>query len=310
MKKLYSIIMSLSILMMALSCDDSEFETTEDNLGRYVAFTESSVSFQESSVTTTADGLSAVAGNTQSITIIRSSSDLSGALTVNMNVSVVFTSDTEFADAGDDASSTVVFSEDLSSITIPNGEASKTITITALNDNFSAGDKLITLSMTSVSESSYSLGQQQTRNVIDVTVIDDDCPIDLAGEFVGSYTLSEEFTAGTNEGRSFGFNNVTDLTADPESLAGTGAFLTANEDETAAGDDFWLPNTPIEFITCAGTVSFNENPLLLGFNVNDEQATFNLLSSSYSLGSITLVGNLGNVAGINFGEYTIELEKK
>lgn len=308
MKLYYKVIVLFLSGLIFWSCEETEFTNMGDEVGDYVAFRSAAGSFPESSSTTTADGETTVSGNTFTVELFRSTSNLDTDLTVGLNSSVVYASSSDFANAGDSADETVVFSTDISSLVIPAGKASIKFNITALNDLASAGDKIINLSISSVSDASFNIGREGLATSSVITVVDDDCPIDLAGDFVGSYTLSEVFSAGGNAGFSFGFVNVTDLTADPSSLSGTGAFLTAGAG-TAGGDDFWLPQTPLEFVTCPQTLAFDSNPLILGFTVNGATATYNILSTSYSVGKLTFIGNLGNTGGSNFGEYTVILEK-
>lgn len=300
MKKLYSIIMSLTILMMALSCDDSEFETTEDNLGRYITFTNTSASFSENSATTTADGIASTAANTYTVEIIRSASDLSQALSVNINVSVVYATTTDFANAGEDASETVSFSQDISSLTIPAGEVSSTFYITSFNDDFSAGDKTITLTITNAAD--YTIGNQGFGGSTVITIVDDDCPIDLAS-FEGEYTME---IIGSPESPNDGFDlcasasrdcsGVVTLTADTSDPLGQTAILT----HPSFGGEY-----KIQFVTCPKETLVVQ-PMASIFGDADWNMQQGSLPGSYNDASkdISIVGVLGS-----FGNFTITLKK-
>ncbi|MEL7001539.1 MAG: hypothetical protein AAFN93_02260 [Bacteroidota bacterium] len=310
---LYKIAGLLLMIFIGFGCDE------DDIIGDNPLVSQRNVYFSNTNVATaneaavanqTADGEQVLTNNQIEIFLERSGQDASQPLTVNFGISAVFASTTDFQNEGDDASSTLVLDED-NAVTFAAGEYSTSFIISIIDDILSAGDREITVTLNGVSDASYSIGfpnPDEVRTTVNVTVQDDDCPIDIPGDWVGEYTLSEEFTAGVNEGLSFGAENTTVLTADPSSAAGIGAIL---NDMDGTPDTWWLADTPITFNTCPLTISLASNTILLNTTVNGEQANFSVLNTVYdeSNFTITLVGNLGNVTGSNFGEFTITLKK-
>jgi hypothetical protein len=308
--KRYSLIAATSLIM--LSCYDDELPISDLNDRNIVYLAVSNP--QEISETavqvSTADGLASSVPNSGFIEILRTG-NISQELTVSFEVTATYLSTTDFQNAGDDASSTIDVVQE-GSVTFPAGLSSAAVRVNVLDDVLSAGDKEMVITLTDAPGFELGIGDNdQFAASQTITIVDDDCPIDIAGNLAGAYTLTEEFTAGTNDGFSFGFLTIVNLQADPTSEAGTRALL--NQDATSpAGEDFFVDNTPLTFNTCPKTLSFASSPLALDFTVNGSTATFTLLSSSYDEagGVLTLVGNLGNAGGSNFGEYTIILTKQ
>ncbi|WP_425392595.1 hypothetical protein [Ekhidna sp.] len=242
-------------------------------------------------------------GSSTSIVVFRTTSDFSQSLTVDLEVSATYASTTPLFDAGDAAPGTYTLSK--TSVSFDANVSSDTIVITSVDDLASSGDKNVSITLTNPSVSSYSVGTASNAGFyasVTAVIQDDDCPIDLAGDWAGDYDISEEFTAGGNAGLSFGFTGPISLAADASDAAGITALL---------GTSFFLDDTPVTFNTCPQTLSFDENPLLLGFTVNGEQAAYDIFEATFTSGNqITIVGNMGNVAGSNFGEYTVVLTKQ
>jgi hypothetical protein len=292
---------------------------------KYVYFDENNanVMSETAEVSVTPDGQRVSTKNQLFLKINRSGNDASVALVVNISTTVVFEDTTDFANAGDDASATVDFNFD-DQVTIPTGSYSSEIGIFPDDDLLSSRNKIITLTITGVSDDSYELGlpnftadtlgeiqsEDEARLLSQTIVIeDDDCPIDISGEWVGTYALSEEFTAGINDGFSFEFATIVQLDFNPSNPAGTAAFL-GTASSSPAGDDFFVEETPLLFNTCPQTLTI-PNPLILDFTVSGATATYRVSSATYSPGSksMVFVGILGNTGGSNFGEYTITLTK-
>lgn len=301
------------IMLVGFSCDD------EDIIGDNPLVSQRTVYFSNLNGATAneaavanqaADGTMILSNNQIEIFVERSGADASQPLTVNFSTTAVFASTTDFQNEGDDASSTLVLDGD-NAVTFAAGEYTTSFIISIMDDILSAGDRNLTITLDGVSDASYSVGfpnPADVRTTLNITVQDDDCPIDIPGDWVGEYTLSEAFTDGVNDGFSFGFDNVTTLTADPTSAAGIGAIL---NNMTGTVDDFWAVDTPLTFNTCPLTVSLSASTIELGFNVNGALATFVPANTVYDEESftITLVGDLRNVGGSNFGEYTITIQK-
>lgn len=298
MKRIYLLIILAAFFA---GCEDtSEFAKVEDSLGAYVSFSENSAAFSENSATTSADGTSVVAGNSYAVEIFRSTSDLSSPLTVSISADVVFASTTDFANAGDDASSTVAFSTDVSSLTFEAGEAFKQFTITSFNDDFSSGDKSITLSITNAG--GLNVGSQGLGGSIALTVVDDDCPIDLAS-FEGEYTMTVFGTVGAPfdgfdlcASAARDCSGVVTLAADATDPLGQTAILT----HPSFGGEY-----KIQFITCPEEVEVVQ-PMTSFFGVGAWQMQQGGSLGAYSNDSkdITIIGILGTN-----GDFTITLKK-
>ncbi len=304
MKRFNKILLGLALLAFAVSCEETEFETTGENLGNFVSFSTGAASVNENSGSTTADGTSTVSGSNYVIRILRSTTDLSQPLTVNISSSITFATTSDFANAGDDASSTVLFSSSINTVEIPAGEAEANVTFSTINDDFSAGDKSVILTITGTSDASYALGAPQAAigNTLAITVVDDDCPIDIAS-FEGEYTMT---VVGTPGAPFDGFDlcasaardcsGVVTLAADPSDPLGQTAILT----HPSFGGEY-----KIQFITCPLETAVVQ-PMTSFFGVGAWQMQQGSIPGNYNEDSkdISIVGVLGTN-----GDFTINLKK-
>jgi len=188
-------------------------------------------------------------------------------------------------------------------VTIPAGEFYGYITVTPVDDII-AGDNIV-LDFSIEGNTDYNLGiaGDGVYNVHSiVTIVEDDCPIDLAADWVGNYSVVEGFTPGsTNEGitlaSNFGEVYQLTLSADTSDATGTSAIW-----NNTAGFNSYFPNgTEMSFLTCSEQVAFTGGSTVIAdFDVLVyATATFN--PSSFS---ITGTGDLGD-----FGEYSYTLTK-
>lgn len=297
-----NIFISLFVLAFLFACEETEFEKTEDNLGRYVAFSSSTISFAENSSSTTADGESIKGSNAQTVEVFRSTSDLSNSVTVSVSSSVIYTSTTDFAQEGEDASGTVTFSTDLNSVVIPAGKASTSFVVTAFDDDFSSGNKQITLTITNVSDGSMKIGAQGIGGTAIITVIDDDCPIDIAS-FEGTYSMSVEGSPGAPfEGFDLCASSSRDcsgpvtLTADPTDPLGQTAIIT----HPSIGGEY-----KIQFITCPKQTQVVQ-PMTSFFGVSSWQMQQGSEPGTYNEDTKDI--GIRGVLGVN-GDFTINLKK-
>ncbi len=249
MKILKNILMCC-VLVSFLACEDGT-EFTKTGLD-YVAFTVSSASVNEAVAVTTQDGISTTTNGYYTVNVIRSSSDVSADLTVNFTVAGTFVSTSDFADAGDDAASTFASSA-AGSVVIPAGKSQAAFTITAINDLFSSGNKEVVVTITGASASNYQLGYAQSGlgESLTLTIIDDDCPIDLS-TFAGTYSMASVGTEGAfNEGFDLCASAARDCSGDvtltPIATDPTGT--TATIDHASFGNPL-----QIKFITCSSEV--------------------------------------------------------
>ena len=229
-----NILLLITISVFAISCDDDPvlYES-----GDYVVFESASSGVSENNTAA-------------AVRVYRSSVDLSQALTINFTFSAVYASTTDFFDEGADASDTFSTFGDVASLTIPAGEAYGSITFYGVDDVLSSGDKTVTITIASVSLSSYNIGfpgPDSNQAVHSLTIIDDDCPIDLAS-FEGGYTMTvlgtedsccPDFDLCADPGRDC--SGAVTLTADASDPSGTSAILTHPSFGSPYG---------IKFVTC------------------------------------------------------------
>lgn len=292
-----------SVLFMGfLGCEEPTFEKTPS----YVAFESPSASISEASITDTQDGESTSTGNFYTGRVYRSSSDLSTELTVDMDIGGVYAKTTDFADEGDDASSTFTSSFN-ESIVIPAGKTDAIFVISTVNDLFSSGNKNVVLSITGTSDASYEVGYSSAgiSGDFSLTIIDDDCPIAI-DNWVDTYIVKREvFTGGTNEGVSFatifGRTYQLEFKRDPSDATGTKVII----DNSDGFDEFVSDGTVMSFLTCPGEVTFDA--LSIFVNTGNGFVTLVVETATYNEDAfeIEVNGELGP-----FGPYQFILAKK
>jgi hypothetical protein len=213
MKNYYHKIVTVLILagLSLTSCEDltSLYEGPD-----FVAFQQRSITIDEVRNVVFADGTSQQTPATAVIEIFRSTVDLSNPLTVNFSVQGIFVDDSDFYNAGDNAAGTFNISHD-GSIVIPAGQPKASITVTSINDEDATGNRRITLTITGTSDAKFNLGYPGGNDAqsMNVTVIDDDCPFDIA-EWLGTYNVSRTLYGTTAGAISVATFTVT-ATADP-----------------------------------------------------------------------------------------------
>lgn len=307
-----NLVFALVLLLTFSACKEEDFTTYEQ---RYVAFDAASASLVESSAVLSADGVATAGNNEVILTILRSTTDFSSPLTVGVTATATFNEDSDFFSAGDDASAKIVPTVDLSSITIPAGAVSTSFSVGLVEDLQPAGDVSVVFAITSVSDNSFDIGQQGgIRGSFSLTIVDDDCPIDIPGLWAGEYEVLSvcaapgAFNDGfcENTAKWAGLGNVT-LTADASDPLGQSAILSGG----LHADD-----VPISFQTCPMTVSFEG-----GYNLNivqgsqarilptDEPDVYGTGSFNEGSLSFNLVVSYTNQGGSNFDEFIIEYKK-
>ena len=189
------------------------------------------------------------------------------------------------------------------SIDIPAGEFSADIVITPIDNVTVDGDMDIVLELTTGSSLPVGIaGQGFESNVRTVTLIDDDCPVDL-NNLTGTFDVAEVFTSGVNEGLTlagaFGESYQIEIVPQPGDATGTKVVLT-----NSAGFNTYLPDgTVVSFQPCPGTIVVEPAPISLRGGWADlivEEAVFNESSQS-----ITVRGPAGG-----FGPYEFVLKKQ
>lgn len=184
---------------------------------------------------------------------------------------------------------------------IPAGQFSGDITITPVDNVIVDGNMDITISLESSSSVPIGVGAEGMELTSrTITLVDDDCPVDIDA-FVGTFSVSEVFTAGTNEGvtlaGAFGESYQIEMVAQPGDVTGTKLVIT-----NSAGFNQYIPDgTVMTLQACPGTVSFGGPSLNIAAfaDLTIEEATFN-----ETQGSVKVSGPLGN-----FGPYEFVLTR-
>ncbi len=187
-------------------------------------------------------------------------------------------------------------------VTIPAGEFTADIAIQPI-DNFDVdGDVQVTIALSPDSSRPIGVGGDGLVSASKVvTIIDNDCPIDIAS-FVGTYSVSENFTDGPNSpsGLSDFFTEAyqMEMALDPNDVSGTKVVLT----NSAGFNTYINDGTIMSFDTCNGRVSFDA-----GFPTVALFRTFVYTASSYNENTFVIqcTGPLST-----FGEYQFTLTKQ
>jgi hypothetical protein len=266
-------------------CDTLEFEEPDKTLDApdYVTFQDGSASVSE-----------AVGEDGLSVQINRSNADQS--------LTVVLSVESTFAGSEEDASDEFTVNPSNLEVTFAEDEYSTTFQIIPVNNDFSDGDKVVTVTIESVSSSDVVIGYpgpDQLNRSSDITIVDDDCPIDFAG-WEGTYEVEEVFTSGTNEGLvladAFGETYLLEISQDESDPTGF-TYIINNAD----GANQYVPDgTTVVFNSCGGTLEFPQPLNIAVFaDMTIQEATFN--EANFSM---TASGPLGN-----FGPYEFTFTK-
>lgn len=317
MKKIYNkytFIMALFLSLGIMACEDEQdgFPKLDQS---YVAFSSDAANISESQTVVAADGQPITAGSTYTVELIRSSTDLSSPLTITIVVNGVFVDSTDFSLPGDDASSTFNISEDVAAVTIPAGKVSAQFLIAAKNDLEPSGNKQIALSIQSVSDPSYQIGigagENKRNKQLNLTVVDDDCPIDLIS-FEGDYEVTNFVGApgASYDGLVLDYlglvGSTVTLAADPSDPLGTTAILSGG---LHAEKDLVL-----KFNTCENAVYIDSRYPLEpgGFEIQPTNEPGKYGTGAYNEDSkkISLVVGLTNPNNTDYDEFIIEYQKK
>lgn len=176
MKNIYSsyyLLFLIGVFLFTVSCqkdDGLEVGKITYKGQSFVAFDGASASVSESSL------------DPSSIKVLRGSTDASQPLEVSYTVSSLY------QDSNGNANGTFTI-ENSGTLTIPAGEFSGIIGVRPVDNGASDGNKLITITLSSVSNSAVNVGYpgpEGLSKTFSVTIEDDDCPLvleDLTGTF-------------------------------------------------------------------------------------------------------------------------------
>lgn len=149
------------------------------------------------------------------------------------------------------------FSPSSGQVVIPAGEFSAEITLTAVNNFETDGDVEVEILLLESEGIPVGLGGEGVNfHKKVVTITDDDCPLEI-NDWVGTYTVFENFTGGGNAplglNNFFGESYQMEAALVPDDV--TNSKLIWNN--SSGFDVYFDPNTVMSFISCAGTVSFD-----------------------------------------------------
>ncbi|MGR7812315.1 hypothetical protein [Lacinutrix undariae] len=186
-------------------------------------------------------------------------------------------------------------------VTIPAGEFVGYITVTPIDDIIVGENVVLDFTIEANTDFNLGIAGDGVYNVNSiVTIIEDDCPIDIVADWEGTYSGTEVFTdsgdpdVSPNAGLSITSGFTATLTANTADPTGTSAIWTI-------GGGYLVNGEPMSFTTCSEEVVFSGNPIQVAgqYDFTIESANFN--ASSFS---ITCTGQLQT-----FGEYTFTLTK-
>lgn len=194
------------------------------------------------------------------------------------------------------------FSPASGQVVIPAGEFTAEISLTAINNFDSDGDvdvEIVLLESQGIPVGIGGEGINLVKRVI--TISDDDCPLEI-NDWVGTYSVFENFTGGGNA--PLGLNNFFGESYQVQAALVPNDVTNAKVVWTnSPGFNVYLDaNTVMSFISCNGTVSFDAgNPRVAEFAVHT------ITGSSYNESEF-VIQCTGPLA--NFGPYQFTFTKQ
>lgn len=184
-------------------------------------------------------------------------------------------------------------------VSIPAGEFSTQILIKPIDNLSTDGDATVVVTINDDNAFPAGLLGGVNNRAKTITIIDDDCPISI-NDWVGTYSVDENFTSGANSPRGlndfFGESYQLELALDPNDTSGTKLVIT-----NSAGFNTYINNgTILSFDTCGNNVAFDGNNSV--FIALFE--TFTFTESSYNEETFTI-----KCEGPYRGEYQFTLQK-
>lgn len=160
------------------------------------------------------------------------------------------------------------------SLTIPAGEVSANLVIQPIDNFLTDGDVEILVELSQ--NNSLDLGVAGDGNFSvsrTISLLDDDCPISI-NDWVGTYTVFENFTGGVNA--PSGLNNFfseiyqIELSLDPTDVTGTKVII----NNSPGFNEYIADGTVMSFLTCSSEVAFDAGfPTVALFRVFEFEAT-------------------------------------
>lgn len=227
-KAFYAYLLLAGIFLFACEKSKPVLYTGE----KFVHFEDTLITISESSAKEDANGEVQQIPSIATIRINRATTDIAKELVVSFSVKAKYvTTDTvtgsptqgEEIELGDVPEGNFFLSAP-SAVTIKAGEAFAFVTLTAVNNNITDGDKKITFTIESASDASFTLGYPgpaKKAKMLNLYITDDDCPLDI-NDFVGTLKIDDESVAGvTPTPHSY---TVTSVQTGPSSIAITGLY--------------------------------------------------------------------------------------
>lgn len=160
------------------------------------------------------------------------------------------------------------------SVTIPAGDTSAGFTLTPV-DNFDVDGGIdITVDIVSSQGVPFGIaGEEFARVSRVISIADNDCPITIT-DWVGTYSVSENFTAGVNSPNGlsdfFGEAYQIELSLDPNDISGTKVII----NNSPGFNEYIADGTVMSFLTCTGEIVFDAGfPTVALFRVFEFDAT-------------------------------------
>lgn len=199
---------------------------------KFVHFEDTLLRINESAAKTDANGDVEKIPAIATIRINRATTDISKELSVSFSVKAKYvTTDTvtgsptfgEEIELGD-VPQTAYYLSSPSAVTIKAGEAFAFITVTAIDNDVTDGNKKLTFTLESASDASFTLGYPgpaKKAKSMDLYIDDDDCPLDI-NDFVGTLKVEDESLGGiTPVNHSY---NITSTQVSPTSIQVLGLY--------------------------------------------------------------------------------------
>lgn len=199
---------------------------------KFVHFEDTLLNINESAAKEDANGDVQPIPAMATIRINRATTDISKELVVSYSVKAKYVAiDTvtgsptngEEIELGD-VPANAYFLSSPSAVTIKAGEAFAFITLTAIDNDVTDGNKKITITIDAISDASFTIGYpgpDKKAKSIDIYINDDDCPLDI-NDFVGTLRIVDKSLAGVEPIN--GNYNVTSVQLSPNSIAVTNLY--------------------------------------------------------------------------------------
>lgn len=192
---------------------------------KFVAFEDTLLTIPESSAKEDANGETQAIPSIATIRINRGSGDISKDLVVSFSVTAKYVTtdgDGNEVEQGDVPAGSFYLSSP-SAVTIKAGEGFAFVTLTAVDNDITDGNKKLTFTLESASDASFTIGypgpDKKAKSMV-LYIEDDDCPLDI-NDFVGTLKVEDVALVSTPLEHSY---LVTSTQVSPNSISILGLF--------------------------------------------------------------------------------------